>query len=232
MNAPSPIRLNPESLKNYAGRGFAYLSKGDNDRAIADFTEAARLVPTFPYAFVGRGLAYRLKGDNDRAIDDYNEAIRLDPTTALAYVARGRSYLFAGSVDQALADFNEANKQDPKDAYAALWVDIARQRNNLPGRLAQTSSPIDMTVWPAPVIRLFMDQITPAAVMAAADDPNPAKKKDQICEAIFYSGELSLTKGSKDEATRLFRQVASDCPQTSLEVDAANAELKALGVAP
>jgi lipoprotein NlpI len=147
-------------------------------------------------------------------------------------VARGRSYLFAGSVDQALADFDEANKQDPKDAYAALWLDIVRQRNNLPGRLTQTSSAIDMTVWPAPVIQMFTNQIPPAAVLAAANDPNPAKKKDQICEAIFYSGELSLTKGSKDEATRLFRQAVSDCPQSSLELDAAHAELKALGTTP
>jgi lipoprotein NlpI len=89
-----------------------------------------------------------------------------------------------------------------------------------------------MTVWPAPVIRLFMDQMTPAAVLAAADDPDATKKKGQVCEAIFYSGELSLTKGLKDEATRLFRLAASDCPHSFNEWDAANAELKALGVVP
>lgn len=119
-----------------------------------------------------------------------------------------------------------------KNAYLALWVDIVSQRNNLPSRLAQTSSQIDMTVWPAPVIRLFMDQMTPAAVLAAADDPDATKKKGQVCEANFYSGELSLTKGLKDEATRLFRLAASDCPHSFNEWDAANAERKALGVVP
>jgi lipoprotein NlpI len=89
-----------------------------------------------------------------------------------------------------------------------------------------------MTVWPAPVIRLFMDQTTPAAVLAAADDPDATRKKGQVCEANFYSGELSLTKGLKDEATRLFRLAASDCPHGFNEWDAANAELKALGVVP
>ncbi len=86
-----------------------------------------------------------------------------------------------------------------------LWADIVGQRNRLPSRLAQTSSQIDMTVWPAPIVKLFMNQMMPAAVLAAADDPDPAKKNGQTCEANFYSGELSLTKGSKDEAIRLFR---------------------------
>ena len=89
-----------------------------------------------------------------------------------------------------------------------------------------------MSVWPAPVIQLFMDQMTPAAVLAAADNPDATKKKGQVCVANFYSGELALTKGQKDEATRLFRLAASDCPHHLNEWDAANAELKALGVAP
>jgi lipoprotein NlpI len=77
-----------------------------------------------------------------------------------------------------------------------------------------------------------MDQMTPAAVLAAADHPDANKKKGQVCDAIFFSGELSLTKGLKDEATRLFRQAASDCPHSFNAWDAANAELKALGVVP
>jgi lipoprotein NlpI len=226
------IRLDPKSAMAFDNRGSAYHDKGDNDRAIADYNEAIRLDPERAKAFNHRGYAYSDKGDNDRAIADYNEAIRLNPNSSLAYFARGRSYLFAGSVEKALADVNQASAHAPENAYLALWVDIVSRRNNLPGRLAQTSSRIDMTVWPAPVIRLFMDQMTPAAVLAAADDPDATKKKGQVCEANFYSGELSLTKGLKDEATRLFRLAASDCPHSFNEWDAANAELKALGVVP
>jgi lipoprotein NlpI len=138
----------------------------------------------------------------------------------------------SGSIEKALADFNQASTLGPKDAYLALWVDIVSRRNNLPSRLAQASSRIDMTVWPAPVVRLFMDQMTPAAVLAAADDPDAARKKSQVCDAFFFSGELSLTRGSKDEATRLFRLAASECPHSFNAWDAANAELKALGAAP
>ena len=90
---------------------------------------------------------------------------------------------------------------------------------------------IDMTAWPAPVIRLFLGEMTSDAVLAAADDPNAAKKKGQLCVANFYSGELALRQGAKDEAARLFKIAVSDCPKTFIEWDAAKSELKGLGVA-
>ena len=89
-----------------------------------------------------------------------------------------------------------------------------------------------MTEWPAPVIGLFLGQTTTAAVLASADDKNATKKNGQVCEANFYSGELQLMKGSKDEATRLFRLAANDCPRSFIEWTASRAELKAQGVAP
>jgi lipoprotein NlpI len=139
-------------------------------------------------------------------------------------------YLFAGSAEKALADFNQASALAPKNAYVALWGDIAGRRNNLPSRLAQAESRIDMTVWPAPVIQLFTEQLTPAALLAAADDPDITRKQAKVCDATFYSGEFSLMKGLKEEATRFFRQAASDCPHDYNA--AAAAELKALGVVP
>jgi lipoprotein NlpI len=88
---------------------------------------------------------------------------------------------------------------------------------------------IDMTKWPAPLIRLFLRQITPAAALAAADDADLNKKKGQVCEANFFSGELAMQQGAKEQALKLFRLAATDCPRTFVEWESANAELKALG---
>jgi lipoprotein NlpI len=61
-----------------------------------------------------------------------------------------------------------------------------------------------MTAWPAPVIRVFLGQLAPDELLAAADDPNPYKKRGQLCEANFFSGEWSLRQGAKEEAARRF----------------------------
>jgi lipoprotein NlpI len=215
----------------YNNRGNAYHAKGDNDRAIADYNQAIALDPKLAPAYSNRGNAYDAKGDHDRAIADYNQAIALDPKFARAYYNRGLANLYAGVLPNALADLNQATALDPKYSYAALWLDIIGQRSNVSSRLAQAISTIDMTAWPAPVIRMFLGQMPPAAVLAAADDPDPTKKKGQVCEANFYSGEWALRQDAKDEAMRLFRLAASHCPKNFTEWFAANAELKALGAA-
>jgi lipoprotein NlpI len=226
------IRINPKYELAYYNRGNAYIAKGDNDRAIADYTEAIRLYPNYVSAYNNRGQAHHAKGDHDRAIADYTEAIRLNPKRATYYKNRGLAYFYAGNPAKSLADVGQASELDPKDAYIALWVDIVGQRNNVSSHLAQAIAKIDMTAWPSPVIRMFLGQMTPAAVLAAADDSDAKKKKGQICEANFYSGELALKQGAKDEAVRLFRLATSDCPKNSDEWAAANAELKAFGAVP
>lgn len=89
-----------------------------------------------------------------------------------------------------------------------------------------------MTAWPAPVVRLFLGEITQAVVLAAADDKNPMTKQKQICDAIFNGGELALLKGKKDEAIRLFRLVVKNCPKPLYAWYGTMAELKALGITP
>jgi lipoprotein NlpI len=117
-------------------------------------------------------------------------------------------------------------------AYAALWLNIVNTRSNLPSQLAEAIRHIDMTKWPAPVIRLFLGQTTPEAVSAAADDPNAKTKQGKVCEANFYTAELALQRRAKDEATRLFRLAATDWRKGFTERAAAHAELKALDATP
>jgi lipoprotein NlpI len=226
------ILLNPKNPIAHDDRGDAYQAKGDNDRAIADYSKAITNDPKKPAYYLDRGFPYQAKGDNERAIADYNEAIRLDPKSMRGYFNRGLAELYAGALPKALVDLNQASALDPKYAYAALWLDIVGQRSGVPSRLSQVISSIDMTTWPAPVIRMFLGQMPPVAVLTAADDPDVTKKVGQVCEANFYSGELALRTNIKDEAARLFRLSSGDCPKDFIEWIAANAELKALGAAP
>ena len=193
---------------------------------IATYIERVRLDAKDPDAH--RGPKNQAKSDLNQLIVYYNAAIRLDPNDDDAYFHRALANFYAGSIAKALADLSQANKLDPQYAYYALWIDIIDKRGNLPSQFAQAISKIDMTKWPAPVIRLFLGETTPAAVLAAADDADAKTRSGQLCEANFYIGELSLQQGAKDEAERLFRLSATDCPREFVEGPSATAELQAL----
>jgi lipoprotein NlpI len=214
----------------YHNRGLAHAKLGDPDRAITDFSEAIRLDPGNPDTFVSRGSAYSAKGDLARAMANFDDVLRIDPINVRAYFNRGLLNFYSRSGDAALDDLHQARALDPAHPYAALWLDIVEWRSNVRSRSPRASSQIDMANWPAPVIRLFMGEISPADALAAARDGDAEKQKAQICEANFYSGQLALAQGDQQEALRLFRLSASNCPKTFTEWMAANAELRKLGI--
>ena len=102
----------------YDNRGIAWHTKGDNDRAIADYTEAIRLNPKDALAYDNRGTAWRDKGNRERALADYNIAIRLNLNNAAAFNNRGNLWREKGGNRRAIADYNEAIRIDPNYAVA------------------------------------------------------------------------------------------------------------------
>jgi lipoprotein NlpI len=225
------INLDPKYVSAYNNRGATYGRKGDFDRAIADLDEAIRLDPKLALAYNHRGAAHLHQRDYEHAIADFSEAIRLDAQPDYIF-NRGIANLYAGSSAMALADLTQAGTLDPKSAFTALWLDIARKHSDLPSQLAEAAKQIDMTKWPAPVIRLYLGQLTPESVLGEADDPDPKTKNEQVCEANFFSGERALQHGDKNEAMRLFRLVVADCPKRLIQYDGAIVDLKALGATP
>jgi tetratricopeptide (TPR) repeat protein len=226
------IRIDASLAPLYDARGGAYRAKGEFDRAIADYDEALTIDPRLDPAYVNRGNAYRGKGELDQAIADYDAAIRLNPRDPFAYSNRGIARLYGGSLPEAVADLSRASDLDPQFATTALWLEIANRRSDLPSRLEQATARIDMARWPAPVILLFLGRTTPDALFAAADDPDPNRKRSQVCQANFYSAELALSQGRQGDARPLLRRAADDCPRGATEWSAANAELEALAAAP
>jgi tetratricopeptide (TPR) repeat protein len=223
------IALNPAAAEAYVSRGDAYRLKGDPDHAIADYNNAITRSPKWAGAYFDRAQSYRMKGDFDHSVADASQAIQLSPKWASAYFLRGFSYYLAGATPKALADLTQANAMDPANAYSVLMLEIVGHRSKLPSRMSELSAKVDMTAWPAPVIRLFLQQLNAEAVLAAADDPNPVVKQGRTCEANYYAGELALFGGRPREAAPLFAKAASDCPVTFDERQLAAAEVKAMG---
>ena len=225
------IRLSPRDSKAFYSRGVAHQLHGDVDQALADYDQTIALDPAHFLALHNRAGVYRIKGDLDRAIADYDTAIQLHPNEATFYYNRGTAKIYEGSWREALTDFERTAALNPGSAYAALWIDILDRRNNLPSQLAAHTAQLDMSRWPAPLVRLFLGRATQDDVLTAANE-NEKTKTEQLCTAYFFGGQLAITQGAKDDAARLFRLSVENCAKGSVpRVDAIN-ELKTLGVTP
>lgn len=193
---------------------------------MTDMNDTIRLDPNYALAYFVRGRLSYMLGNSPAALEDFSKAIKLDANEATSYFNRGVAYYVIGDRNpDAIADFKKAGELDPKDAYAALWRELAERRNNSPSHLAEAAKQLDMTVWPAPVIRHFLGELTIEQTYGAAFDTDPKTKAAQTCEANFYSGELALLKKNKKEAQRLLKLAADQCPPSFIESTAALAEL-------
>ena len=220
------IRLDPGYALALFARGDLYKSKGDIADAMTDMNETIRLDPNYALAYFTRGQLSYMLGNSPAALEDFTKAIKLDANEATSYFNRGVAYyVIGGRNPDAIADFKKAAELDPKDAYAALWRELAERRNNSPSHLTEAAKQLDMTVWPAPVIRHFLGELNIEQTYGAAFDTDPKTKTAQTCEANFYSGELALLKKNKNEAQRLLKLAAGECPPSFIELTAAVAEL-------
>lgn len=220
------IQLDPGYALAFFSRGELYKSKGDAAHAMSDMNDTLRLDPNYAVAYFVRGQLSYLLGNAPAALEDFTKAITLDADEPSTYFNRGVAYyLIGGRNPDAVADFQKAAELDPKDAYSALWRDLAERRNNSPTHLSEAAKQLDMTVWPAPVVRHFLGQLNIEQTYGAAFDTDPKTKTAQTCEANFYSGELAHLKKDMKEAQRLLKLAADQCPPSFIESTAALAGL-------
>ena len=95
---------------------MAYRSKGEHERALADFGKLIELDPDTGLGFGNRGIAYYNLAQYDRAIDDYTAALRFDPKDAASRYGRGMAKLKRGDTAGGNADLAEAKAMRPSIA--------------------------------------------------------------------------------------------------------------------
>jgi len=222
------IALKP-SFGLYYSRAIAYRDKRDYDDAIADYSKAIEINPKQLDLIHNRAAAYRHKGDFRSAMADYTREIELDPKLWAAFFSRGHLAVLTGALPEGMADLTKAAELSPGNAYVALSIEIASRHSNAASRLVDASKQLDMKSWPAPVVQFYLGQLTPEALMTAANSGDAAARMNQTCGANYYIGEYYLWQGKKDDARRLFALAAKDdCRGDILALEGARAALKAL----
>jgi tetratricopeptide (TPR) repeat protein len=88
-------------------------ARGENERAISDFTRAITLAPSFIAAFEGRALAYIALGKAELGIQDLTAVATAMPKDPSIYVSRGNAYLKIPDYEKAIMDFTMALDLDP-----------------------------------------------------------------------------------------------------------------------
>ena len=91
-------------------RGVAYQLKGENAKALSDYSEGLRLNPKDFRAHYNRGNYYSSIGNAEGAISDFSDAVALEPQFALGYFARGLAHERQGNRSLATEDFQQAKR--------------------------------------------------------------------------------------------------------------------------
>ena len=110
----------PEDAQAYRDRGNAWGSKGDTDRALADYQQAIRINPNSasvspPIKTSSQPIDPGPSDDLDRVIADLDRTSQRTPEDAQAYRDRGNAWGRKGDTDRALADYQQAIRINPND---------------------------------------------------------------------------------------------------------------------
>jgi len=183
-------------------------------------------------AFTYRGIAKAATGDYDGAREDLNSAIALQSDYAPeAYAYRGYFELVRGESGKAAVDLAKSASLKIW-SYNVLWLSLAREKAKIPDTdslsLKAHAARLDLTQWPGPVGRYLMGDGNPQSVSAAAQQGDPARVVERVCDADFYVAEHDLANGDKVAAKPLLQRAAEKCPFASFERMGATAELMGL----
>ncbi|MCC6889394.1 MAG: tetratricopeptide repeat protein [Hyphomicrobiales bacterium] len=164
----------PSLAQAYMHRASAYDRERQYDRAIADFTEAARHDPTNDNPWFYRALIFFFnKQDYQQAIADLTEALARKKDY-VNYGMRGRAYERIGDLERALADFQESLRLNP--SYESALEGLDRVTKLLAARATPPAAPAGPAAPAAPQ--------APVAVVSEADRNGCQDAKAQPAQAI------------------------------------------------
>jgi lipoprotein NlpI len=167
-------------------------------------------------------------GDHARTLADLETLGRLAPESR-NHRTIGLMHFYLGRYAESAAAMSEALRHAPGEHYAALWRYLAQSRlgQAREARAALTDAAKTLPAkWPAAAVEHYLGRASEPAVFAAANDPDPKKRADQLCEANFYVAMARILRNQGAQAVPLLQAAEKDCPRDFAEYSGAVVELK------
>src|ERR1051325_2951485 len=181
-----------------------------------------------------RGTIWMNKKDYKRAIEDFTEAAQRDPTLPQAHQTLGFARFFVGDFQPAARNFADSLDLRRDDVYAMLWIYIVRSRdgeNDAKNILRQVSREVNISEWPGTLVAYYLGNMNQEALLKAANDSDPKRRREKQCEATFYIGQQLLIEGKKAEAAKMFKAALAPNVTKFVEYEGARVELQRMASA-
>jgi tetratricopeptide (TPR) repeat protein len=125
------VKLDPTFYRPYYNRALMKTSLGDVQGALADYSDAIRLIPDTARQsgadlYLNRGQLFAQQNQLQPAITDFTKAVELNPKNALAWYNRGNLYFQQKQLPQAAADFQKAVTTDPSFGKAFYGLGLSQ----------------------------------------------------------------------------------------------------------
>ena len=214
----------------YQYRGILYSDLYLLGEASRDLKKSVEIDPNNINAYVDLGIIYMKFGDYNAAIGYCEEAISLDNKNDYAYENKGYAIFYSNKYEEAFKIFQHCLNLDPTDKYRFLWEFISCERSGRSGKdiLRKRLEGTQSNEWPENLIKLFLDEIKPEAVL---NNPKIAKPMTNIqaeCEAFFFIGQYFILKGDLSKAREYFQKSVATEVKEFLEYLFSRKELERL----
>jgi tetratricopeptide (TPR) repeat protein len=199
------LKLNPGSWVAYYSLGRSLAKKGETDKAIASFREAARLKPEFTNAHFSLAGLQTHKGQYDEAIAAYRQSLSIAPNFLDARLGLGHTLILRGDLSGAVEEFSQALKIDPN--RADIYFNLANLQARI-GHLAEAAESLNRALRIKPDFAVAHNSL--GRILAAQGDL--IRATDHFREAVrieptFADAHESLAlalaqQGKTEEAAR------------------------------
>ncbi|MBF0181284.1 MAG: tetratricopeptide repeat protein [Magnetococcales bacterium] len=191
-------------------RGEALIAQNKITEALEALDHAIGMNPEDPVAYLQRGSLRASRAQFREAREDFARAVALRPEDPSFLANLGLMHFLQGEYGLAEGVFRQAETLRPEDPYAPLWRHVTRRRGGGAEAAPEPRASVDRA-WPAPLYGLFRGQLTPEAVVVAANRlPEGDLRRSALTEAWFFNAQERLLQGDVAGAREWLERILAD----------------------